>query len=180
MSNPDDKTVPNGNPIQENHSSEADAVIKHKLGKDYNTIHKDTRKERQRKLTQTSDQNIIHIREEKSERISCLTNVFTKENLYSKLPITQWLPKYDTSCVVSDMIAGITVGLTVIPQGIAYAGVAGLPAQVIFPCKVSSVEFESMLNQSYIKISYSVLDTFRFLVWPLFSIYGMLCIHDIW
>jgi len=31
---------------------------------------------------------------------------------------------------VSDFIAGITVGLTAIPQGIAYALVAHLPAQV--------------------------------------------------
>lgn len=30
----------------------------------------------------------------------------------------------------SDLIAGLTVGLTVIPQGLAYAVVAGLPPQV--------------------------------------------------
>ena len=129
MSNPNDNTIPDGNTVGETNSPETEAVIK-RLGPDYNTIHKDTQKERKRKLTQTSDHNIIHVKEEKSERISCIKDVFTKENLYEKLPITQWLPKYDISCVVSDMIAGITVGLTVIPQGIAYAGVAGLPAQV--------------------------------------------------
>jgi hypothetical protein len=31
---------------------------------------------------------------------------------------------------ISDLIAGVTVGLTIIPQGIAYALVANLPAQV--------------------------------------------------
>ena len=129
MSNSDDNTIPNGNTVGETTSPETEAVIT-RLGPDYNTIHKDTQQERKRKLTQTSDHNIIHVKEEKSERISCIKDVFTKENLYEKLPITQWLPKYDISCVVSDMIAGITVGLTVIPQGIAYAGVAGLPAQV--------------------------------------------------
>ena len=35
----------------------------------------------------------------------------------------------NSSFAISDLIAGITVGLTVIPQGIAYAVVAGLPAQ---------------------------------------------------
>ena len=129
MSNQDDEIVPNGNPAQEKNSAETEAVI-NKLRPDYNSIHKDTRKERKRTMTQTSDYNVVHVREEKSERISCVKDIFTKENLYEKLPITQWLPKYDISCVVSDMIAGITVGLTVIPQGIAYAGVAGLPAQV--------------------------------------------------
>ena len=43
-----------------------------------------------------------------------------------------WLPKYDVQTGVSDLIAGVTVGLTVIPQGIAYALIAKLPPQVIF------------------------------------------------
>jgi len=46
-----------------------------------------------------------------------------------KIPILQWLPKYSLEFGVSDMIAGVTVGLTVIPQGIAYALVAGLEPQ---------------------------------------------------
>jgi len=47
----------------------------------------------------------------------------------SRIPILTWLPKYSLEWLISDMIAGITVGLTVIPQGIAYAIVAGLPPQ---------------------------------------------------
>ena len=58
------------------------------------------------------------------------SRAFTRKQLNRKLPITEWLPKYTGSFAVSDVIAGITVGLTVIPQGIAYAGVAELPAQV--------------------------------------------------
>lgn len=57
-------------------------------------------------------------------------SAFTKKQLLRKLPILAWLPKYTFSYLASDLIAGITVGLTVIPQGIAYAGVAGLPPQV--------------------------------------------------
>lgn len=41
-----------------------------------------------------------------------------------------WLPRYNISYAVSDLLAGITVGLTIIPQAIAYANVAGLPPQV--------------------------------------------------
>lgn len=52
-----------------------------------------------------------------------------KKSVKAKLPILTWLPKYQTDSAVSDMIAGVTVGLTVIPQGIAYAVVAGLPPQ---------------------------------------------------
>ena len=46
-----------------------------------------------------------------------------------RLPILQWLPKYNLKFAVCDLIAGITVGLTIIPQGIAYGLLAKLPAQ---------------------------------------------------
>merc|ERR1719357_1377132 len=52
-----------------------------------------------------------------------------KKSLKAKLPILSWLPQYNLDSAVSDLIAGVTVGLTVIPQGIAYAIVAGLPPQ---------------------------------------------------
>ena len=51
------------------------------------------------------------------------------KHVAKKFPILSWLPAYNLDCAVSDMIAGVTVGLTVIPQGIAYAAVAGLPPQ---------------------------------------------------
>jgi len=52
-----------------------------------------------------------------------------QRRLLSLLPICTWLPSYSVSAGVSDLIAGLTVGLTVVPQGIAYALVAGLPPQ---------------------------------------------------
>jgi sodium-independent sulfate anion transporter 11 len=52
-----------------------------------------------------------------------------KKHLRRKIPLLEWLPKYSLASGVSDLIAGLTVGLTVIPQGIAYAVVAGLPPQ---------------------------------------------------
>ncbi|XP_059145996.1 sodium-independent sulfate anion transporter-like isoform X2 [Physella acuta] len=54
---------------------------------------------------------------------------FTLQNFLAKFPIIKWLPKYRCDTFQADFIAGITVGLTVIPQGLAYAQVADLPAQ---------------------------------------------------
>ncbi|XP_075147654.1 sodium-independent sulfate anion transporter [Haematobia irritans] len=44
-------------------------------------------------------------------------------------PIFSWLPKYNGQFLLADCVAGLTVGLTAIPQAIAYASVAGLPTQ---------------------------------------------------
>ena len=50
--------------------------------------------------------------------------------LRRRFPIVNWLPNYNMKFAVNDAIAGITVGLTSIPQSIAYAALAGLPLQV--------------------------------------------------
>jgi len=54
------------------------------------------------------------------------------EFLHQHLPITKWLPKYNSKMAMGDMIAGITIGLTMIPQSIAYASLANLSPQVLF------------------------------------------------
>lgn len=59
-----------------------------------------------------------------------LKRSFRMKLLYKRIPILDWLPKYQRNFIVSDLVAGLTVGLTVIPQAIAYANVAGLPLQV--------------------------------------------------
>ncbi len=46
------------------------------------------------------------------------------------LPILTWLPEYNLTKAFSDVLAGLTVGLTVIPQSIAFAFIAELPPQV--------------------------------------------------
>ena len=48
-------------------------------------------------------------------------------NIKKVIPILDWLPNYNTSLLKGDLIAGITVGIVLIPQGIAYALIAGLP-----------------------------------------------------
>ncbi|XP_042658267.1 sodium-independent sulfate anion transporter isoform X3 [Tyto alba] len=46
-----------------------------------------------------------------------------------RLPVLRWLPRYSLAWLQLDLIAGLTVGLTVVPQALAYAEVAGLPLQ---------------------------------------------------
>lgn len=44
------------------------------------------------------------------------------------LPSTRWLRAYNRQTLRKDIIAGITVGVILVPQGMAYAALAGLPA----------------------------------------------------
>jgi len=43
------------------------------------------------------------------------------------LPILDWLPNYKKEYLSGDLSAGLTVGVMLIPQGMAYAMIAGLP-----------------------------------------------------
>lgn len=60
--------------------------------------------------------------------------LFTKKKmintLHNRVPVTKWGAKYNTHKFVSDIIAGVTVALTVMPQALAYATLAGLEPQV--------------------------------------------------
>ena len=45
------------------------------------------------------------------------------------IPILAWLPRYDRSWLSLDVLAGLTLWGLVVPEGMAYAGIAGLPPQ---------------------------------------------------
>jgi sodium-independent sulfate anion transporter 11 len=53
----------------------------------------------------------------------------TAEYLAEKLPIAQWLPHYNPRWLLRDFIGGITVGVMLIPQGLAYAKIATVPIE---------------------------------------------------
>jgi high affinity sulfate transporter 1 len=58
------------------------------------------------------------------------------------LPILSWLPRYDRKWLRLDIIAGITVWGLIIPEAIAYAGLAGLPPQAgLYTIPVSLVAY---------------------------------------
>ena len=45
------------------------------------------------------------------------------------VPIVTWLPRYDRSWLPVDILAGLTVWALVVPESLAYAGIAGVPVQ---------------------------------------------------
>ncbi|ORX45914.1 hypothetical protein DM01DRAFT_265478, partial [Hesseltinella vesiculosa] len=60
----------------------------------------------------------------------------------SFFPILSWFHRYNLSWLFQDVIAGITVGLLLVPQGIAYAKVAGLDPQYgLYTSFVGSVTY---------------------------------------
>ncbi|KAK0337111.1 hypothetical protein LTR59_014307 [Friedmanniomyces endolithicus] len=53
----------------------------------------------------------------------------TKHYLLDKVPIVGWLPKYNLRWIVNDVIAGLTLGLLLIPQSLSYAKIATIPVE---------------------------------------------------
>lgn len=49
------------------------------------------------------------------------------KRLNSIFPIVGWLPEYKKAYFTGDLFAGLTVGVMLVPQGMAYALIAGLP-----------------------------------------------------
>ncbi|MGV6862536.1 MAG: SulP family inorganic anion transporter [Putridiphycobacter sp.] len=45
------------------------------------------------------------------------------------IPFLSWISEYNKQWLISDTVAGLTVGIMLIPQGMAYAMLAGLPAE---------------------------------------------------
>jgi SulP family sulfate permease len=45
------------------------------------------------------------------------------------VPLLRWLPEYDRSSFVPDALAAVSVWALLVPQGLAYAGIAGVPVQ---------------------------------------------------
>jgi len=50
-----------------------------------------------------------------------------KKLIWATFPVCTWIPKYELQHLRHDLFAGITSGITVIPQGLAYSYIAGLP-----------------------------------------------------
>ena len=46
--------------------------------------------------------------------------------LFSLFPVIEWMPKIDRQSFRADVIAGLTVGVMLIPQSMSYAEIAGL------------------------------------------------------
>lgn len=55
-----------------------------------------------------------------------------RRTIASFFPILQWLPGYDRSWLRPDILAGITIVALLVPEGMAYAELAGMPPETIF------------------------------------------------
>lgn len=53
--------------------------------------------------------------------------MYMKDWLKKTFTITEWLPHYDSQKFAGDLTAGLTTGVMFIPQGMAYAIIAGVP-----------------------------------------------------
>ncbi|KAI1814462.1 sulfate permease [Poronia punctata] len=57
----------------------------------------------------------------------------TRKNVYDYLlslfPFLSWITFYNVQWLIGDLVAGITIGAVVVPQGMAYADLAGLPVE---------------------------------------------------
>ena len=52
--------------------------------------------------------------------------------LKSYLPILHWLPNYNPAWLRIDLLAGLTIVALLVPEGMAYAELAGMPPQAAF------------------------------------------------
>ncbi|XP_066442882.1 sodium-independent sulfate anion transporter isoform X2 [Eleutherodactylus coqui] len=68
-------------------------------------------------------------RQDRSVGARILSRCCSWEALKNTFPFLWWLPQYSIQWLQLDIIAGFTVGLTVVPQALAYAEVAGLPVE---------------------------------------------------
>jgi SulP family sulfate permease len=58
-----------------------------------------------------------------------LTRQKSKRTVKSFFPILEWLPKYQASFLRLDLIAALTVWALLVPEAMAYAGIAGMPPE---------------------------------------------------
>ena len=85
----------------------------------------------QKKLkTETFSEEMVNVVKQTSSRVC------SRKFLINRLPILTWILGYNLEMLVCDTIAGVTTALTVIPQGIGYAPLAGLPLQYGLYCSI--------------------------------------------
>lgn len=70
----------------------------------------------------------------KTSSDSAKWKIVLKKEIHKRIGILRWLPHYTKVDAISDLIAGITIGLTIVPQSMAYASLARLPPEVSSPC----------------------------------------------
>ena len=84
------------------------------------------------------------------------------------LPIYNWLRDYPASWLGRDVLAGVTTAAVVIPQAMAYAGLAGLPVEVGLYSALTPMLVYVLLGTSRV-LSVSVTSTISLLTFSVLS-----------
>ncbi|TNE83538.1 MAG: hypothetical protein EP339_00180, partial [Gammaproteobacteria bacterium] len=69
------------------------------------------------------------MRRPSNQRVNTVKNHIAKGRVQKLFPFLLWLNQVDRHSLRSDLLAGLTGALIVLPQGVAYALIAGLPAE---------------------------------------------------
>ncbi len=81
--------------------------------------------------------------------MSASTHTTKPQNMLARyVPILAWLPHYDRAWLTVDVIAGVTLWGLVVPEAMAYAGIAGLPPQAGLYTLVASLLVYALLGTS--------------------------------
>lgn len=89
----------------------------------------------------------------------------TVDYIVEKLPVAQWLPHYHPKWLIQDVIAGITLGVMFIPQGLAYAKIATIPVEHgLYSCWVPSALYFFMGTSKGEFLNMSAACLFRLLI----------------
>lgn len=81
--------------------------------------------------------------------MSASTHTTKPQNMLARyIPILAWLPHYDRAWLTVDVIAGVTLWGLVVPEAMAYAGIAGLPPQAGLYTLVASLLVYALLGTS--------------------------------
>src|SRR3954464_11363673 len=70
------------------------------------------------------------------------------KNISAYIPITDWLPKYQSKFFQWDLIAGITLAFFVLPESMAYATLAGVPTYFGIYCCFAGGLFFALFTTS--------------------------------
>jgi SulP family sulfate permease len=82
-----------------------------------------------------------------------MTNKAITQKLHAYIPITQWLPHYKSKFLKWDIIAGVTLASFVLPESMAYATLAGVPAYFgIYCCLVGGLFFAIFTTSRHVAV----------------------------
>jgi len=80
-------------------------------------------------------------------------DLFAKEIWVTLFPFLNWLPLLNRQVILNDLLAGITGAIIVLPQGIAYALIAGLPPEYGLYAAIVPAIIAALFGSSYHLIS---------------------------